>query len=387
MPRPERPFRLFVIGAGFSVPAGLPLGDALLDSVVEAAKSLDGGLWYDNIMRQDIERFERYLKATGDDDRVTLEGLISFLDIEHHLRLSGSDTYTSSGNRTQMVIRNLLAWVLWRRMQDMTSTQWGLYRAFVRQLCPQDVIITFNYDLVLERAMRDEGVRFSLVPPWGPGWDNGAADDCVTLLKLHGSIDWFDSQPVRDGREDAERQTGLFQAIEHKVFGDRSQYYGKELTRNKRAASPLSKVYAIEDLDKYLAPPRNWVLEAPMVVSPSHHKIAYLPPLRDLWWGLGQSPGANFQMTIIGFSLPGHDAYLKQLVWHLVRSYHAFDFGPDSPKKDPLRLVDYRPNEDSIAEFRSAYSFVEWTKAETWFDGFNMECLPFVYGDWMVATE
>lgn len=365
MKRPIRPYRLLILGAGFSVKAGLPLGDTLLEKIIEAAKFFDKGRWF-NILSRDIERVEKFQKSAGSAQKITLENLISFLDIEHHLRLNGSDTYNETGNRSQMVVRNLIAWVLWQQMNKMSESQWSLYTYFANQLQPQDVVISFNYDVVLERAMDKISKPYRLAPTWGPSGEanRNLNDEAVTILKLHGSMDWFDSYPFDGLRGEINRPSGMF----------------RFLTTNKN--SRLSYVYAISDVGNYFTEPKRWASMAPLIVSPSHHKIAYLTPLRDLWWGLGQSSGSNLQMAIIGFSMPSHDEYLKQLIFHLVQSYYEFDFGNDKWAKDSLRLVDYRVEEEKRQDFRKSFNFINWSKSEAWFDGFNSECIPFLFGKW-----
>jgi len=62
------------------------------------------------------------------------------------------------------------------------------YMAFAKQLDPSDVIITFNYDIELERAISKHtgteiSLLYSLVPNKPYAWKNWP-----TVLKLHGSI-------------------------------------------------------------------------------------------------------------------------------------------------------------------------------------------------------
>jgi hypothetical protein len=265
-----------------------------------------------------------------------------------------------------MVVRNLIAWVLWQQMKKMSESQWSLYKYFADELQPQDVVISFNYDVILERAMDKISKPYRLAPIWGPSGEANRPieDKAVTLLKLHGSMDWFDDYPFDEFHEEINIPSSMF----------------RFLTTNKN--SRLSHVYAISDIDTYLTEPRSWVSKAPLIVSPSHHKIAYLSLLRDLWWGLGQSVGSNLQMAIVGFSMPSHDEYLKQLIFHLVQSYYEFDFGNDKWTKDSLRLVDYRADEEKQRDFRKSYNFINWSKSEAWFDGFNRECVPFLFGKW-----
>jgi hypothetical protein len=74
------------------------------------------------------------------------------------------------------------------------------YRLFAQRIVqPADVIISFNYDVSLERELK-------LADKWqiGDGYDfriDGLADASpVNLLKLHGSANWWAPVPVMGGR-------------------------------------------------------------------------------------------------------------------------------------------------------------------------------------------
>jgi hypothetical protein len=84
---------------------------------------------------------------------------------------------------------------------------WLPYRNWAQSLGPgQETVITFNYDLVIERLATKVPSRFYFL---GPNEDPGAASKAVPVLKLHGSIDWLrmqagDHAEYRTGRPDTE---------------------------------------------------------------------------------------------------------------------------------------------------------------------------------------
>ena len=65
---------LYILGAGFSAPAGLPLGADLFESVVSAAKVVSGGTYYRNILLPDIQRYQRYLVLTASNAESVSDG-------------------------------------------------------------------------------------------------------------------------------------------------------------------------------------------------------------------------------------------------------------------------------------------------------------------------
>jgi hypothetical protein len=77
-------FRIFVLGAGFSRPAGLPLGGELFTEVRKRIELRHG---LDTKFQRDVENYIEYRKAcTGVElleSEIDLEEFLSFLDIEH----------------------------------------------------------------------------------------------------------------------------------------------------------------------------------------------------------------------------------------------------------------------------------------------------------------
>jgi hypothetical protein len=191
-------FSIFVLGAGFSKPGGMPLGSELFREVLKRAKKTT---LYENILKRDIELFLEYYNKTNNtsitEDEINFEEFISYLDIEHYLDLKGKDTWSSEGNKSQIAIRNLIAKTLFEKMSCMNEKNFALYESFVDNLDLGDIIITFNYDTILERCLekRKKPYRLFLDRLSSVSHDVGIIDDNkeeIVLLKMHGSIDWFD---------------------------------------------------------------------------------------------------------------------------------------------------------------------------------------------------
>jgi hypothetical protein len=90
----------------------------------------------------------------------------------------------------------LIGSILARRLNALVDVP-ELYLEFVRRLELNDLVITFNYDTLLERALdaiskpyRLFSTRFKSVSEFSGIVDNSR--DEVVILKVHGSIDWFD---------------------------------------------------------------------------------------------------------------------------------------------------------------------------------------------------
>ena len=94
-------YNIFVIGAGFSKPAGLPLGKDLFDLIIKESKNT--GLY--SILVNTVEEFKEYCKECKnlniDENNINFEEFLSYLDIENYLGLRGS----GDPNRSQSIFK------------------------------------------------------------------------------------------------------------------------------------------------------------------------------------------------------------------------------------------------------------------------------------------
>jgi hypothetical protein len=120
-------------------------------------------------------------------------------------------------------------------------------------------------------------------------------------------------------------------------------------------------------------------LVTPSLLNPSSMKILYSEMVRDFWWGLGHVGAMNFRMAIIGFSLPPQDEYARQVIYRVVKNYQNVHWDKTwddvRHKKAPLVLVDFPASTQKEQDFRRRYAFVDWSKSQTCFSGFDENAL------------
>lgn len=350
-------YRVLVLGAGFSKPAGLPLCAELFVEILKEAKLR--GL-YDNILKRDIDAFLEYLDKTKglriSESQINFEEFISYLDIEHFLQLKGSDHSSSEGNLSQLVVRNLIATILHFRESLMTDEDFALYDEFVGRLDPGDVIITFNYDTILERAFSRKGIPFRLFPTRLRSISFGGGEvmdtDEIVLLKMHGSINWFDVL-VFDEHQEAFRDQGTYVRPRHEVFAKQKEPFllQKIIDGPYAPHSPLQKIYMADDVKKYLAN-CSFTGAAPLIISPSFSKMVYLNPLTEFWRGCNAVGVGNGTVAIVGFSFPDHDAYIEQPLFHLIDNFQHNNYYASKLTKTNLKMVDRKRSPREVADYK-----------------------------------
>jgi hypothetical protein len=163
---------------------------------------------------------------------------------------------------------------IWERMGDAGKQR--VVHEFVRQhLREGDTIITFNRDLTFERALENY--------PGDPGflytYSKDRDEKHFSLLKPHGSIDWFDKTRIN----------GLVSTSELGSLDKALCYY----PRFDRAKNP------------------KLVDVAPTIVPPVAEKEFEIEFLKRTWRFVYRAVSNATQLHIIGYSLPREDQFAR----------------------------------------------------------------------------
>lgn len=375
-------FRIFILGAGFSRPAGLPVATELYPAVKALIEGLHGT---ETKFDRDLEKYLTYCEDCGvsgqTKDSLDLEMFMSYLDIEHFLELRGKDTWSREGNESQLMIRKAIGKVI----HDSTpETLPDFYYKFAEMLSPRDIVLTFNYDLVLEAALAHVGKRFRRYPhrftavhEHGGGVLDSDTEE-VVLLKLHGSLDWFDDSQFLSLRASLQAQ-GLSKSNLHSVFDDPKRYGVQPLVDGLLPPNdPLAHLHVIQNVSRYYS--QDGGFNAPFILSPSHVKFVYASPIMSLWNGLGRAGGYNLGVSVIGFSLPPHDEYIRIGLHQMLNNYSSWWEEPLFDNfKDYVRFVDYKPSQAEMDAYMERYRFAGAERSKFYFGGFGTDSLEFLF--------
>lgn len=170
----------FVFGAGASLHAGYPLTAQLGNDLYDWARQNDAFMWSGYLE----ELFERY---GGLED---LERILT----ELYERPAGSPAAAFSKMHCGNTIGGLKVAIpeLFHSVRRRPILGRDLYRELARsKIRNGDRILTFNYDLACERALRMEGV-WEIGDGYGFSLGAGITPTSKTkILKLHGSASWL----------------------------------------------------------------------------------------------------------------------------------------------------------------------------------------------------
>ena len=187
MVRRARNSRVFILGAGFSAGAGVPLTGGLLPLAMKNFAEECPGLF---------SRIDEYAGLITDESgspvdysKINFRQLCDFMEYVELNEYAGGERFSDAGCREKLGLRYFLAKTITQRTPT-PSTMPRLYLEFAEQLHEGDMVVTFNWDALLEIALMQVKKRFTY---------NGECDGSIKLAKLHGSINWRVGPPQYHG--------------------------------------------------------------------------------------------------------------------------------------------------------------------------------------------
>ena len=170
--------RVFILGAGFSAAAGVPLTNELLVEAMRLFAAECPGIY---------SRVENYaLEAMGSKSEILVTADLSFSDLCTFLEFielreyGGGERWSSQGSREKLALRFYLAKTIVKRTPSLRRMP-DLYKGFAAQLHPGDIVLSLNWDGLLEAAITSVGKKYTY---------DQFNDEEINISKLHGSVNW-----------------------------------------------------------------------------------------------------------------------------------------------------------------------------------------------------
>lgn len=214
-----------------------------------------------------------------------------------------------------------------------------------KSLAPDDVVITFNWDTLLDRALAE-------ATPWRPdagygvqpkcvfadGWrePNGGTGPANTLLKLHGSTNWLTAYSTTDGHgqivsgQDAdpgsfgifERASGPYACFKGRYMGDHQPYsygyYPPNLPFPGRPAGEGRVIVRMTPRFPWMPDgdaPDDGLPSMPLIIPPVRNKTYdfFGSLFRTLWSQAEDALASADEIIIVGYSFPRTDVQSERL--------------------------------------------------------------------------
>ena len=371
-------YRLFVLGAGFSKPAGLPLGNELLELVRESVQREFRQFNWEGPLEQEIQEWSSLYRG----EQVDLEWVLAYSHRKHYLRLLGFDEYFDHGSRTVVAVRRSIQEILTRSTPMHTPS---LYRDFAKKLSPNDVVISFNYDTLMEQSLDFVSKPYSLTPEWWLARETPrSGQEYIDLLKLHGSIDWYDRYYHDDAVVRHARQ-GHHVPDRDPIFGPNPSISSESLSRGR------TEIFGDNILPRVFRVPNHSNLfpfhdvrfshfshVVPFLLPPAYDKLLGHDPVLDLWENLLRTQDSYSSIVIIGYSMPSYDSYAYEALGRLLIDYQKGGRKTRwEQRRVPIQVVSLA---DSAAAVTSEIPFLDPNKTRVWHQGFSTEAMRWI--DW-----
>ena len=372
--------RLFVLGAGFSAPAGLPLGPALLQSVRDHVKSQFRRAGWDGTLEQEIDEWQTLYPG----QKLDLERVLGYSHRRHYLRLIGNKEYFAHGSRTIDATRRAIQQLLIDATPETTP---NLYLDFAKRLRPNDIIVTFNYDTLLEKALDDVCKPYTLAPEWWleAQFRETSVARYVDVLKLHGSIDWYDR-----GYHDAARRWHAEQGHNipnrHPLFGEAPSVPKESLAKGlvtNFGSEILRRVFRVPNHAAHYPICTTWGAVVPVILPPAYDKLLGYDPILDLWENLHTGARMASAIIVIGYSMPAYDSHAYEALGQLLVTHQrGQDVMQWGHRRVPIQIIALDTSEKTV---RSCYPFLDRSRTRIWHRGFSESSLQWL--DWGDGAE
>lgn len=242
-----------------------------------------------NLMAQEIPYIAEQVRSFYDiavkDSATSLPGtanlisnfctLLEYNELREH---GGGERWSSGGSQEKLALKFYLAKALTMRTPSSNEVP-ALYLKFAQQLRKEDVLLSFNWDCLLEAALEKAGLAYSY---------EGYRDGHIFIAKLHGSAHWR-------LRQFTETNKYSWQRIGFDTFEDIPPLFVSNNLRNPRAWHYRELFGEIE----------------PFLVLPGFGKAYDVRLIAPLWYKPEMAFFLRKNIFIIGLSLAPDDFFIR----------------------------------------------------------------------------
>lgn len=276
--------RVFILGAGFSADAGIPLTSPLLVQTMKKFSN-ESPLLFQRVDGYTRESIGRHDEGGVDYSKVNFSELCTFLEYIELREFGGGNRWKNTGSREKFSLKFFIAKTIAQNTPSIEKIP-QIYIDFASQLHDNDIVISFNWDCLLEITL------WKLNKSYTYNWSNNNA---IELWKPHGSINWRLNVPNYLGRP---RNTLKWESLDLTTKGnmDIEIYHTPELMNYNTwlRYSPLGEV-------------------EPFLILPGYGK-AFDVRLNAAFWYKPEMVFVNtYDIYIIGLSLSHDDFFIRSL--------------------------------------------------------------------------
>jgi hypothetical protein len=287
---------VFLLGAGASKSWGLPLTNELFPLALEGVPKREDRKLIRDFIRYQYPYFHSQWK-----NYPPFEEFLSLVDVYLDFADVIKRGHSFSIEEVARIRKELLLAIPAALHGARAKAAHSDVEKFVGLLRPGDAVLTFNWDLLVEEALHD----------LGKNWEYSLRGDAISILKPHGSLDWFDSKDLATIKADM-------------VF-------------------PLNKKYKrILVLRRFRAPKISAVV--PVILPPVINKRIEYHELQAVWRDAWRALRHAAEIYVIGYSLPPEDLHARFTIRSAIRGNEKFE-------SHNLRIAVVNPDRNVYSRF------------------------------------
>ena len=338
--------RIYILGAGFSAPAGFLLADKLLKEIhdVAAKQQFPDKLCKFCQAQWLLETLQFYYPLSNFSHEMILnnelpedfdlEKFISYVSVESTCQLDTGEQFDEHGSRFLSYLKRWIAQAIYGYQEKVIHKIPDFYHRFV-SLTKNSVVFTFNWDTFLENLLETNDILYELDSR------SNLQPGVLPLFKLHGSIDWFsypNSLIIKKWME--------FEKLGNTFDG---------LYRAKVNQRGLGEYYD--------------ALLSPRIVVPAYDKTDQIKQLGGQWSLLYMFFQGELDVVIIGFSMREDDYHSRAIIYpQLVQGSQAGDL--------KVKVVTLAKSSHEKENMKSKFAGIE--NCRFFFDGFSEKAIDFI---------
>lgn len=293
---PARTSDVYFVGAGLASAFGVPNTQQLLDSVHALAETNPYWSTTTAIGERLEAAYEYFYPIQGSFDSGFRPNVVDFFSVlKTYESVSQGLPGRLEGTRDLMRdLRRALANVLVNHLREADATLQRSQPALNEILTPGNLVVTSNWDFLLERYAQHHRIplRHSIQEP----------GEEVTLLKLHGSIDWCMRSECR-----RQRRVEEYRTLRERMFGPRPYII------RPTAADETVRITALENWSQAWSRIKSRATE-PLMITMALGKAADLDALRPIWRDAYSAISRARTLRVVGYSLPDDDLEIRTLL-------------------------------------------------------------------------
>lgn len=277
--------RVFILGAGFSASAGLPLAKKLSQCCLQELQAREQYA-YKGLLSVMTQLFPGTSWTRQD-----LPDMETFLDmLIAHEDLLGKDQKLFDFKRIRIWSTMGLCFSL---LPTIGSWDTSAIENFVKRLRPGDAVLTFNWDLLLEKALygyhKAENILYC-----PQDYDEAISAQKITFIKLHGSLDWLNLKDGYQPASDPEAQNAW-------------EKVSPQILKSKNFIEFTSATVQVPAF----------------IIPPTSRKTYDHEDVRDFWRTGLKAILESSEIWIIGYRFPEADLHARALVRFGVFNNHS----------------------------------------------------------------